>query len=236
MQKLIPVAIACALTLACTSPRTAAQGWDWQPDKNGVWEMGFGPQPPHLVHAATAEIPADTAPSMARTCLVVAVVGADGVPSDAQEVGGCAGPLKQASVDAVKRSEFKPGTFHGTPVPVRVRLWLRFQQGASNAEPKILSSTVRRADLGTGMARPLTPVEAQYTAEARRAKLQGVVTVSAIVTEEGVPVDVHVIRGLGKGLDEKSIETVAHTRFQPAMRDGNPVPVPFTVELNYRLY
>jgi periplasmic protein TonB len=37
------------------------------------------------------------------------------------------------------------------------------------------------------------------------------------------------------GLDEKAIEAVRQWRFQPAMKDGQPVTVAINVEVSFRL-
>jgi TonB family protein len=44
-----------------------------------------------------------------------------------------------------------------------------------------------------------------------------------MVSDEGVPTDVRVVRGLGFGLDEKAVAAVWHYRFFPAMKRGKPV-------------
>jgi protein TonB len=38
------------------------------------------------------------------------------------------------------------------------------------------------------------------------------------------------------GLDEKAIEAVKQYRFKPAIKDGKPVMVNVTVEVNFKLY
>jgi TonB family protein len=38
------------------------------------------------------------------------------------------------------------------------------------------------------------------------------------------------------GLDEKAIEAVKNWRFEPAMKDGHPVPVQIAVEVDFHLY
>ena len=43
-------------------------------------------------------------------------------------------------------------------------------------------------------------------------------------------------RRLGMGLDEKAIEAVRKWKFEPAMKDGKPVAVQISVEVNFRLY
>ena len=80
-------------------------------------------------------------------------------------------------------------------------------------------------------------VEAEFSDEARRAKYQGVCLISLIVDAQGNPQDVRVARALGMGLDEKAIEAIRQYKFKPAMKDGRTaVPVPITIEVDFRLY
>jgi len=41
---------------------------------------------------------------------------------------------------------------------------------------------------------------------------------------------------LGLGLDAKAIEAVKRYKFKPAMKNGTPVPVMISVQVNFRLY
>ena len=84
---------------------------------------------------------------------------------------------------------------------------------------------------------PIFQPEAEFSDEARRAKYQGVCLVSLIVDTQGNPQNVHIVRALGMGLDEKAMEAVRKYKFKPAMRDGKtPVPVIINIEVNFRLY
>ncbi|MGB8258771.1 MAG: energy transducer TonB [Terracidiphilus sp.] len=84
---------------------------------------------------------------------------------------------------------------------------------------------------------PIHQVDPEFSDEARRAKYQGVCIVSLIVDAQGNPQNVHVVRALGMGLDEKAIEAVKQYRFKPALRDGKtPVAVSLNIEINFRLY
>jgi TonB family protein len=74
-----------------------------------------------------------------------------------------------------------------------------------------------------------------YSEEARMAKLQGTVLVSLVVGQGGQPRNLRVLKSLGLGLDENAIATVSHWRFTPGTKDGQPVEVQSTVEVNFRL-
>ena len=91
--------------------------------------------------------------------------------------------------------------------------------------------------IGGGVSPPsvLSKVEPEYSEEARKAKWQGTVVLQLVVDEHGLPQQMKVTRSLGLGLDQKAIEAVAKWRFKPGLKDGKPVPVIATIEVNFRL-
>jgi TonB family protein len=91
--------------------------------------------------------------------------------------------------------------------------------------------------VGGGVSSPalIYKVEPEYSEEARKAKFQGTVVLSIIVDEKGTPTTFKVVRPLGLGLDEKAVEAVRKWRFRPALKDGRPVAVFATIEVNFRL-
>jgi protein TonB len=92
---------------------------------------------------------------------------------------------------------------------------------------------------GSGIENPdiIREVKPQYTADAMRAKIQGVVEVEAVVLPDGTVGPVQVTRSLDRtfGLDQKAIEAVKQWRFKPGRRLGQPVPVLVTIELTFTL-
>ena len=92
--------------------------------------------------------------------------------------------------------------------------------------------------VGGGVSAPavLHSVDPEFTSEARAANFQGSVSIQLIVDSQGNPQNVHVIRHLGMGLDEKAIEAVREYRFKPAMYDGHPVAVQLVIEVAFHLH
>ncbi len=91
--------------------------------------------------------------------------------------------------------------------------------------------------IGRGVSQPsiLFKIEPEYSEEARRAKWQGPVTLSVVVSEFGEVTDVKVLRSLGLGLDEEATEAVQKWVFKPGQKDGQPVAVYATIQVTFHL-
>jgi TonB family protein len=91
--------------------------------------------------------------------------------------------------------------------------------------------------VGNGRTAPVLTArkEPGYSEEARIAKLQGAVTVSLTIGEDGKPRDVRVVKPLGLGLDEAAVAAVSDWQFTPGTKDGKPGVVQATIEVNFRL-
>ena len=77
----------------------------------------------------------------------------------------------------------------------------------------------------------------EYTEEARKGKLQGGVTVQVLIGADGTAKRIRIVKGLGMGLDERTIETIRSWHFVPA-RDAQHrgIPVWVTIETVFRLF
>jgi len=92
------------------------------------------------------------------------------------------------------------------------------------------------AGRGVTAPRAIYDPEPEYSEEARRVHFQGMVVLSIVVDQTGQARDIRVARSVGLGLDEKAIEAVKKWKFEPGVKDGNPVAVGVNVEVNFRLY
>ena len=91
--------------------------------------------------------------------------------------------------------------------------------------------------VGGGVSAPtvLYRIEPNYSEDARRARYQGSVVLSAIVRKDGSIQILKVLRGLGLGLDENAVEALKKWKFRPGTRSGEPVDVALNIEINFAL-
>ncbi|PYY24061.1 MAG: energy transducer TonB [Acidobacteria bacterium] len=89
---------------------------------------------------------------------------------------------------------------------------------------------------GVTAPRAIYKPDPEYSEEARKAKYQGKVVLGLIVDASGRPRGLKVEHGLGMGLDEKALEAVRTWKFEPAEKDGKPVAVAISVEVEFRLF
>jgi TonB family protein len=168
-------------------------------------------------------------------------------------------------MDAVQKWTYRPFLLNGQPVEVETTINVNYTFGGDDNEgappdqdptpsgaaslPTVPATdqageTVRR--IGGGISQPLVmyEVEPEFSDEAKMraktegkdSKFEGQVLVQLIVNANGQPENVHVVHGVGMGLDEKAVEAVRQYRFRPAMENGNPVPVLLNVQVNFKLF
>ena len=75
----------------------------------------------------------------------------------------------------------------------------------------------------------------KYPEMARRAGIEGRVTVQFIVNEQGRVENPRVIRGIGGGCDEAALEAVKQAKFTPGMQRGRPVRVQYSLPIVFKL-
>ncbi len=74
----------------------------------------------------------------------------------------------------------------------------------------------------------------EYSAEGLDAKFDCFCVLSVVVDPNGRPRDIKILQELGHGLDEKAVESVKEWKFEPAMKDGQPVAVQTYVQVQFQ--
>jgi len=131
-----------------------------------------------------------------------------------------------------------PGEVLSDAVPVFWKRWLEPKSAPSNDTPKLEDGSKPTYRVGGGVLPPHVKYEPNpvYSEVARQAKYQGTSVLWLILGDDGVPRHIRVARPLGMGLDEEAVRAVTAWKFDPATKDGKPVPVMINVEVNFRLY
>jgi len=78
-------------------------------------------------------------------------------------------------------------------------------------------------------------VEPEYTAGARSKKIEGVITLYAEINEDGLAVNIKVVKSLEPELDVKAVRALQQWKFKPARKEGKPVTVTANIDIDFRL-
>jgi TonB family protein len=170
---------------------------------------------------------------------------------DVEDLKVLSGPpmLTSSAIDAVRQWKYTPYMASGVTMEVRTAISVNFSLSDAAAPPKRGATNeyhgapyeydgIPVAKIGDGVTSPVVihKVDPEFSVEARKAKFMGLVLVNLVVDTKGKPQNVHVLRGVGMGLDENAVKAVRAYKFRPATEDGKPVPVALNVEVNFRIF
>lgn len=145
--------------------------------------------------------------------VVDSILPAGGDPNGVKEGGVDSGG--DPNSDARYSVTVAPPVVVPTPEPVNNK---PIQVGGAVLKPEVIVRT-----------------EPRYTEMARKARVEGVVILKAIIDERGYVTDVQLLRGQPMGLDQAAMDAVRTWRFKPATLHGQPVKVYFNLTVNFTL-
>jgi TonB family protein len=92
-------------------------------------------------------------------------------------------------------------------------------------------------DVGDGVSRPINikSPRPRYSAEAMKAKLDGLIRVEAIVRPDGSVSDVKLVKGVDSKywMNEEAVDAARQWVFKPGMKDGKPVAVRVIIDFAF---
>jgi len=96
---------------------------------------------------------------------------------------------------------------------------------------------VIRMEKGMTAPRLIKETKPRYTADGRRAGIQGRVSLEAVIEKDGTVGEVRVSHSLDKtfGLDDQAVAALKEWRFTPGQKDGAVLPVLIEVEMTFTL-
>lgn len=149
--------------------------------------------------------------------------------------------LDQAALEALKRSSpfhELPSNYAGQSLSLRVRL--HYDPNWSAPTEHMWGANSGSAELEHAGHPPVPKVisapDPEFSDEARRKHVDGIVLLRLTVSENGDVTDAVVTKGLGYGLDEKALEAVRRWKFQAPLKDGQPISTSVNVEVSFHLF
>jgi TonB family protein len=144
--------------------------------------------------------------------------------------------LNQAALDAVKQWRYEPMLIDGKPHKVVFTVTVRFALKDSGSA-KSLESFAQGAVKVEGEIQPpklVKEVSPVYPEAARLAQVQGVVILGVKTDVYGRVADAIVLRSIPL-LDQAAIDAIKQWVYEPFLKDGQAVPVVFTVTVRFQL-
>jgi outer membrane biosynthesis protein TonB len=113
---------------------------------------------------------------------------------------------------------------------------LYYEAAAANTDYSPTDPGVSRQNSVDQKARLLTTIDPPSNELAQENGVAGMALYHAIVGSDGKVEEVVAGRPIGFGLDESAVDAIHKAAFQPAMKDGKPVPVALDLVVSFRIY
>jgi outer membrane biosynthesis protein TonB len=113
---------------------------------------------------------------------------------------------------------------------------LYYQAAANQTDYRPSDPAIYRQNTVDLKARLLSTFEPPSNEYAQAGGVAGMALYHAVIGADGKPQEIVVGRPIGFGLDENAADTIRKASFQPAMKDGKPVPVVLDLVVQFRIY
>lgn len=113
---------------------------------------------------------------------------------------------------------------------------LYYQAAAEKTDYRPKDPAVLRQNTVDTKARLLTTFEPASNEYAQANAVAGMALYHTVIGADGKPGEIAVGRPIGFGLDESAVESIRKANFQPALKDGKPVPVMLDLVVQFRIY
>ena len=111
-----------------------------------------------------------------------------------------------------------------------------YQAVAAKSDYKPSDATVLRQNTVDTKARLVSKFEPESNEWAQANGVAGMALYHTVIGADGKPGEIAVARPIGFGLDENAVEAIRKASFEPATKDGKPVPVMLDLVVQFRIY
>ncbi|MDR3793207.1 MAG: energy transducer TonB [Terracidiphilus sp.] len=158
-------------------------------------------------------------------------------PADPNSVTTTTSPAHAAQVlrDALDKI-FAPGLDNRMMATMPDFWKLYYQAVAARSDYRPADPSVLRQNTVDKRARLLTSFEPASNEFAQANGVAGMALYHVIIGPDGKPGEIAVARPIGFGLDENAVESIRNARFEPALKNGKPVPVLLDLVVQFRIF
>lgn len=107
-----------------------------------------------------------------------------------------------------------------------------FEPVAQPLDPPLVGTSIGGAVKAPQLVKRIEP---SYSERYRETRIEGDVILELAIAEDGSIGEVHVRKSLVPDLDMAAVDAVRQWQFEPATRDGTPVPVVFRLTIHFKL-
>jgi len=117
------------------------------------------------------------------------------------------------------------------------KFWkLYYEAAAAKSDYMPADPEVLRQNTVDQKAKLLSTFEPPSNEYAQANGVAGMALYHAVIEADGKPGEIAVARPIGFGLDENAVNAIRNAKFEPAMKDGKPVPVLLDLVVEFRIY
>lgn len=113
---------------------------------------------------------------------------------------------------------------------------LYYQAAAAKTDYRPADGSVMRQTAVDKKATLLSTFEPPSNQFAQDNGVAGMSLYHVVIDADGKPAEIAVARPIGFGLDESAVEAIRQAKFDPAIKDGKPVPVLLDLVVQFRIY
>ena len=159
------------------------------------------------------------------------------LPADPASVTTTLSPAHAAGVlrDALDRI-FAPGIDDRLKASMPAFWRLYYQAAAAGVDYRPSDPAVLRQNTVDQKARLISTFEPESNEYAQAHAVAGMALYHTVIGADGKPAEIAVARPIGFGLDENAVAAIRKATFEPAIKDGKPVPVLLDLVVQFRIY
>lgn len=158
-------------------------------------------------------------------------------PADARSVTTTTSPAHAAKVLKEALDNIFAQGFDTRIMDSMPGFWkLYYEAAAAKTDYRPTDPAVLRQSMVDQKARLATQFEPASNEYAQDHGVAGMCLYHVVIGADGKPGEIAVARPIGFGLDENAVDSIRKATFEPAMKDGKPVPVMLDLVVEFRIY